>query len=217
MRYGRDFCFRSKAMSDYQWKSSEPVLKPPAPKLLLSDLQFIIFWALTNAIGLTLGFFIGIGLAGGAPNETIIAGAIISGILIGWIEMLLLMLQRVPVKWWWVINTVVALFTWGAAYPLYQAMNIWSGLIMGLLLGMFQYINLRQRVERAALWPVANVIGWGLALAIFPWLLSFMDGMLVWAVCGLIGGAITGVVMSRLVQHPQWAVDETPLRDNYQS
>jgi hypothetical protein len=204
-------------MSDYQWKSSEPVLKPPRPKLLLSDLQFITFWALTSAFGLALGFFLGIGLGSGTPNETIIAGAIISAILIGWIEMLLLMLQRVQVKWWWVINTVVALFSWGAAYPIYQAMNLWSGLIMGLLLGMFQYINLRNRVERAALWPAANVIGWGLALAIFPLLLSFMDVMLVWALCGLIGGAITGWMMSRLVYHPQWEVDEASLRDDYQS
>jgi hypothetical protein len=204
-------------MSDYQWKSSEPVLKPPRPKLLLSDLQFIIFWALTSAFGLAVGFFLGIGLGSGAPNETIIAGAIISAIMIGWIEMLLLTLQRIQVKWWWVINTVVALFTWGAAYPVYQAMNLWSGLIMGLLLSVFQYINLRNRVERASLWLVANLIGWGVALALFPWLVSFMDVLLVWAVCGLIGGAITGWVMSRLVHHPQWEADEAPLRDDYQS
>lgn len=88
---------------------------------------------------------------------------------------------------------------------------------MGLLLGMFQYINLRNRVERAALWPAVNLIGWGVALAIFPWLLSFMDVLLVWAVCGLIGGAITGWMMSRLVHYPQWEVDEAPLRDDYQS
>ena len=69
-------------MDDYQWKSSEPVPKPPAPKLLLSDWQFIIFWALTSAIGLALGFFLGIGLAGGAPNETVISGAIISAMTI---------------------------------------------------------------------------------------------------------------------------------------
>ncbi len=204
-------------MSDYQWKSGEPVLKPPAPKPLLSDWQFILFWALTNAIGLALGFFLGIGLAGGAPNETIIAGAIISAIVIGWIEMLLLMLQRVRVGWWWIVNTTVALFTWGAAYQLYRAIGAWSGLIMGLLLGMFQYINLRNKVERAGLWSIANLIGWGVALALFPWLISFIDWMLVWAICGLIGGAITGWVMSRLVHHPQWEVDETPLRDDYQS
>jgi hypothetical protein len=39
----------------------------------------------------------------------------------------------------------------------------------------------------------------------------------VWAVCGLIGGAITGWMMSRLVHYPQWEVDEAPLRDDYQS
>ena len=48
----------------------------------------------------------------------------------------------------------------------------------------------------------------GLALAIFPILISFMDVMLVWAVCGLIGGAITGWLISRLVHHPQCAVDK---------
>jgi hypothetical protein len=204
-------------MSDYQWKSNEPVIKPPAPQLLLSDLQFIIFWALTNALGLALGFFIAIGLMGGAPNETIIAGAVISGIVIGWIEMLLLALQRVQVKWWWIMTTTVALFTWGAAYPIYQAMNVWGGLIMGLLLGLLQYLCLRNKVEQSALWIAVNPIGWGLALLIFPVLLSFMDVLLVWVACGLIGGAITGWGMARLVHHPQWTVDEAPVRDNYQS
>jgi hypothetical protein len=204
-------------MHDYQWKSNEPVLKPPAPKLLLSDLQFIIFWALTNAFGLAVGFFLGIGLGSGAPNETIIAGSIISAILIGWIEMLLLMLQRVQVKWWWIVNTTVALFTWGAAFPIFHAINLVAGVALGLLLGMFQYINLRNRVEHASWWLVANIIGWGAALAFFPWWASFIDVMVVWAVCGLIGGAITGWMMSRLVHHPQWEVDETPLRNDYQS
>jgi membrane associated rhomboid family serine protease len=96
-------------------------------------------------------------------------------------------------------------------------MNIWSGLILGLLLVMFQYINLRNRVYRAALWPAVNLIAWGLALAVFPLLLRLMDPLLVWAVCGLIGGAITGWAMSRLVHQPQWKVDEAPLRDDYQS
>jgi hypothetical protein len=41
--------------------------------------------------------------------------------------------------------------------------------------------------------------------------------MIVWAICGLIGGALTGLAMSRLVHRPQWEVDEAPLRDDYQS
>ena len=204
-------------MSAYQWKSSEPVLKPPRPKLLLSDVQLIVFWALTNAIGLALGFFLGIGLGGGLPNETIIAGAIISAILIGWIEMLLLMLQRVRVRWWWIVNTTIAFFTWGAAFPIFRSVNLLSGVMLGLLLGIFQYINLRNRVEHASYWIVANIAGWGLALALFPWLASFSDVILVWAICGLIGGTLTALVMARLVHHPQWEVDEAPLRDDYQS
>lgn len=206
-------------MSDYQWKSSEPIVKPPTPKLLLSDVQLIVLWALTNALGLAAGFFIGIGLAGGGVNETIITGSIISGILIGWIEMLLLMLQRVQVKWWWVLNTTIAFVTWGLAFPIFGAVNWFGGLILGLLLGMFQYINLRSKVERGSYWVLANIIGWGVALALFLWLISFMALMLVWAVCGLVAGAGTGWVMARLVHHPQWKYDEdeAPLRDHYQS
>jgi hypothetical protein len=204
-------------MSDFQWKSNEPIIKPPRPRLLLSEVQLIIFWALTNAFGLAVGFFLGIGIGSGSPNETIIAGSIISAILIGWIEMLLLMLQRVQVKWWWVVNTTVAFFTWGAAFSIFHAVNLVAGVALGLVLGMFQYINLRNRVEHASYWLVVNIIGWGAALAVFPLLASVIDVMLVWAICGLIGGAITGFVMSRLVQQPQWEVDEAPLRDDYQS
>ena len=204
-------------MSDYQWKSSEPVPKPPRPKLLLSNVQLIIFWALTNAIGLAAGFLLGIGLGGGLPNETIIAGSIISAILIGWIEMLLLALQHLQVRWWWIVNTTVAFFTWGAAFPIFRSVNLVSGMILGLLLGMFQYINLRNRVEHASYWIAANIVGWGVALAFFPWLATIFDVILVWAICGLIGGALTALVMARLVHHPQWEVDETPLRDDYQS
>ncbi len=204
-------------MSDYQWKSNEPIMKPPRPKLLLSDAQLIVFWALANAFGVAVGFFLGIGMGSGSPNETIIAGSIISAILLGWIEMLLLMLQRVPVKVWWIVNTTVAFFTWGAAFPILGAVNLVSGVALGMLLGIFQYINLRNRVEHASYWIVANIIGWGIALAFFPWLASFIDVMMVWAICGLIGGAMTGFAMSRLVHQPQWEVDETPLRDDYQS
>jgi hypothetical protein len=49
-------------MSDYRWKSTEPVVTPPPPKLLLSDAQLIIFWALACAFGLAVGFFLGISL-----------------------------------------------------------------------------------------------------------------------------------------------------------
>jgi len=204
-------------MSDYQWKSTEPVVTPPPPRLLLSDVQLIIFWALACAFGLAVGFFLGIGMGSGLPNETVIAGSIVSAILMSWVQMLLLMLQRVPVKVWWIVNTTVAFFTWGAAFQIFGAVNLVAGVALGLLLGMFQYINLRNRVEHAAYWIVANIIGWGMALAFFPWLASFIDVMIVWAICGLIGGAITGFAMSRLVHQPQWEVAEAPLRDDYQS
>ena len=205
-------------MREYRWKSGEPVVTPPAPKLFLSDAQLSIFWALTNAIGLAVGFFIGIGLAGGAPNETIIVGSLVSAILIGWVEMLLLMLQRVRVRWWWIVNTTVAFVTWGLAFPIFGAVNLSGGFILGTFLGMFQYINLRNRVEHASYWIAASMLGWAIGLALFPWLISFADLILVWIGCGLIGGAMTGVVMARLVHHPQWKYeDEAPLRDNYQS
>jgi hypothetical protein len=206
-------------MTDYRWKSNEPVITPPTPRLLLSDLQLLIFWALTSALGLAAGFFIGIGLAGGEPNQTIIVGSALSGVLIGWIEMLLLMFQRVRVKWWWVINTTIAFVTWGLAFPFFGAVNWLGGLIMGLLVGMFQYINLRNKVEQSGYWVLANIISWGVALALFLWLSSFMDLLLAWAICGLVAGAGTGWVMARLVHHPQWKYeeDEAPLRDNYQS
>ena len=131
--------------------------------------------------------------------------------------MLLLRLQRVRVKWWWIVNTAIAFLTWGAAFPIFRSVGLWSGLGLGVLLGMFQYINLRTKVEHGSYWIAANLIGWTIGLAVFPLLVGIVDWMLAWAVCGLVGGAISGLVMSRLVHEPIWEYAETPLKDDYQS
>lgn len=71
-----------------------------------------------------------------------------------------------------------------------------SGLFFGLLLGLMQWLWLRQQVHSAAWWLVANTIGWATALglaALWPG-----GGAIGWLlIVGTVNGAITGWLMQR--------------------
>lgn len=199
-------------MSNYRWKTTEKEerpLTPPAP--LLKPAPFIAVWIGANFAGLVSGFFLY------AITAELLVGAIAMGLIIGWIEMLALTLQRARVGWLWVINSIVAFMTWGMALPVFGAVNGLSGLSLGVVLGLMQWLTLRKHVEQAQWWLAANLVAWigGLTLYLPLASISWIIGA---AVAGLVAGAILGGTLVWLLQRPIWIPkDETPLKDNFQS
>jgi len=200
-------------MTDYRWKTTEKDRALPAPPPLLKEWQVLLIWTGAVVMGLTSGMFLY------AITDELLIGAGAMGLLIGWMQMLVLTLQRARVGWLWVLNSTLAFVTWGMALPIFGQINLLSGLALGVLVGLLQGLSLRKHVEQSLWWAPANVAGWtiglGLYLPVTQWTGTWLIGI---AVAGLLAGALLAVAISWLLRSPVWTVtDETPLKDDYQS
>lgn len=201
-------------MSDYRWKVTEkeqalPKALPP----LLTEWQAGSLWAAVTTFGLVTGMLFN------AITTELLLGLIAAGVVIGWTQMLILKLQRARGRWTWIFNTTLAFATWGAALPGFGGFNVWSGLTLGLLLGLLQYLMLRFRVERASWWILVNLIAWTIGITLYAILTPIVGTWLIgFTVSGLIAGGLTGAVLVWLLRRPVIELPaETPLKDDYQS
>jgi hypothetical protein len=149
----------------------------------------------------------------------LLVGAIMIGVLLGWLQMLILMLQRIRVGWQWLLNSIIAWVTWSMAIPVFGSINWMAGFGLGVLVGSLHWLNLRRRVERSLWWVAANVAGWTIGLGLYPpvtqlagtWLIGF-------AVSGVVAGSIIAAAVVVMLRRPVFDVPaETPLKDDYQS
>lgn len=201
-------------MTDYRWKSMEDDSAPPAPPPpLLKEWQVLVIWTGAVTMGLTAGMFLY------AITGELLIGAGAMGLLIGWLQMLVLTLQQARVGWLWVLNTTLAFITWGMALPIFGQINLLSGLALGVLLGLLQWLSLRKHVEQALWWLLANIAGWMVALSVYlPLTLLTGTWFIGIALTGLVAGALLAGAIIWLLRFPVWTVkDEAPLKDNYQS
>ena len=201
-------------MSEYRWKTTKadqalPKRLPP----LLTEWQAGSLWTAVTAFGLVLG------MSFNAITSQLLLGAVVAGIIIGWTQMLVLKLQRARGDWSWIFNTTMAFGTWGAAIPYLGGFTVWSGLGLGVLVGVLQYLALRYRVEQAAHWIWINLVAWAIGLGLYKVILSISGTWLIgFTVTGLIGGAITGTALAWLLRKPVIvAPSEAPMKDDYQS
>ena len=201
-------------MSEYRWKTTESAQAlPPRPRPLLTEWQAGSLWTAITAFGLVLGMFFN------AITSQLLVGAVVAGIIIGWTQMLVLKLQRARGDWTWIFNTTLAFGTWGAAIPYLGGFTVWSGLGLGVLVGVLQYLALRYRVEAASRWILINIVAWAIGLGLYGIVLPVAGTWLIgFVVAGLIGGAITAIALVRLLRQPVIvAPSEAPMKDDYQS
>ncbi len=211
-------------MAEYRWKVTEKEqVLPKAPPPLLTEWQAGSLWAAITTFGLVTGMLFNVLIT------DLLVGAITAGVVIGWTQMLILKLQRARGRWTWIFNTTLAFATWGMALPGFAGwqtglpssggFNIWSGISLGLLLGLLQYLVLRFRVEQASRWILINIIAWVIGIELYAiitpltntWLIGFTVG-------GLAAGALTGWALVRLLRQPVIELPaEAPLKDDYQS
>jgi len=200
-------------MTDYRWKSLEDDSAQHAPPPLLKEWQAFLIWTGAVTMGLTAGMFLY------AITGELLIGTAAMGLLIGWMQMLVLTLQQARTGWWWVLNTTLAFVTWGMALPIFREINLLSGLALGVLVGVLQWLSLRKHVEQSLWWLLANIAAWLVAMSLYlP--LTILTGT--WfigiALTGLVAGALLAGAILWLLRFPTWQVkDEAPLKDNYQS
>ena len=190
------------------WKSSEEPVEIRRPRPLLKEWVMVLLWTLANAVGVLFGMFMA------AVFDSWFLGSIVMGLVIGWLEWLILTLQRVHRAWTMLLNTTIALGNWGAALPVLGTVDWGAGLAAGFLVGLLQWLTLRNKVESAAWWIVVNIAAWGLGMAGYRLASQPVSWVLGAAVLGVIAGLVTGVAMAWLVRRPIYEeVLEAPLKD----
>ncbi len=133
-------------------------------------IAWVIAWAIISQVEKAVGGTI---LVGGQTHitEDYLFGYFFLpalGLLTGLLQYLLLRRYLLRIGWWiaatvlsWLLLLVVlglsALFTFTLSIAL-------AGVVIGGAIGLPQWLVLRQRVRRAALWILASVLGWGVAL-----------------------------------------------------
>jgi hypothetical protein len=108
-------------------------------------------------------------------------------------------------KWanWWVIATIggwstsmIIIVGLGAGEDLGFAT---TGAVIGISVGVAQWLILRPQAKRAALWGLVNTASWILGLAA----IDLLDKAIGFSIAGLISGSITGALLIWLLQNPR--------------
>ena len=116
------------------------------------------------------------------------------GLAIGILQWFLLQ-RRFKKAWQWILATAAG-WTVGSAIvyaAIPQGMDFLSGLLIGLSIGLAQWLILRREVQWAGWWIVINVIAWTTGLAFLPGLFS----------TGALVGLITATALALLLNVPK--------------
>jgi hypothetical protein len=176
------------------------------------DWTFWILWVAATTIGLAIALIV---------RQWLV------GLIIG-VAQWLVIWNRFPKSGWWILATALGFgFAWSPAWRLAIAIlsSGWGAWrysiewpvvlgVTGTLVGLFQWLVLRQWVYRAGWWilasPIAGVTGGVLAMIVFDvvfrnvdsptlaWFLPAITGL----TSGLVYGAISGYVLARLSLNP---------------
>ena len=118
----------------------------------------------------------------------------ISGLMIGIFQSLVLQ-GRVTRPWRWIVATGIG---WVAAYlitffTLPPELETLTGMVIGLITGMAQWLVLRREFHWAGWWIIFSVIGWTTGLTLLPGIL----------LTGTMAGALTGFCLEVLLRNPK--------------
>jgi len=102
---------------------------------------------------------------------------------------------------WWILASAVAWFvgweiiTAGLIVPVGVDLisSLLTGAVAGLLLGIGQWLILRRWTHYASMWIPTNLAAWSVAFT------GLVGGMLF---AGVVGGAVTGLVLDMLLRYP---------------
>jgi hypothetical protein len=145
------------------------------------DWALWFYWIMAT----TLGWLVGVLLFNGIP-------LVISGVAIATFQWSVLY-KRIKKSWRWQVFSSLA---WIAGYILYmllipEQMGILVGPLLGAILGVAQWLILRNELEFAGWWIPISIIAWTTGLTLMPGLLT----------SGALPGALTGLTLVILFRY----------------
>jgi hypothetical protein len=137
-------------------------------------------WILASTLGWVIGWTMG--------------GEITLGVVIGVMQGIVLY-PLVAQAGWWILASAVG---WAVGQMLMvmifpTEVGVMAGAFLGAMLGLSQWLMLRQWFYRAGWWIVMSTLGWALGLA----------GILGPSLVGAVVGATTGFTLELLLRHPR--------------
>jgi hypothetical protein len=148
-------------------------------------------WIVATTLGWLLGSLI-------FPNLSIVSAGVGVGVL-QWP----VLFRRFPRTWRWALATAGAWIGGSvvvvAVLPA-ELQLLLSGLILGPVVGLAQWLILRREVRWAGWWIVTSTIAWVTGLTLLPGILA----------TGALAGAISGIALSLLLytRHPEHKPDK---------
>jgi hypothetical protein len=151
------------------------------------DWRFWFQWILATTLGWLVGLFL--------------LGEVGIGASIGVAQWLVLRREVTNAGWWILVSAVAWLVGWeliAAGLFLAPGTDLISSLIvgalMGLVLGVGQWLLLRRWTYSASLWIPANLSAWSVAFT------GILGGAIM---AGVVAGAVTGLVLDLLLRYPR--------------
>lgn len=161
---------------DEEKEQPEESLTPPF------NWSFWMLWILAT----TLGWLLGWSLFGRLD----VMGELGIGLAVGILQWLVLR-SRIPDAYWWIVATAGgwAIGWMVVMFVVEPGSGVLAGALIGAVVGLTQWLVLRQHVPLADWWLVVSTLGWVVGL------MAFLGPSLV----GAVTGAATGVALERLL------------------
>ena len=155
----------------------------PGVKILSFDWALWFQWIMATTLGWILGglFFSGIPLIASGVAASILQWLVLQG--------------RLSRPWRWVLASTAG---WTAGYifiilALPDELGFLSGVVLGLAVGLAQWLILRAELYWAGWWIVFSVMGWTTGLTLLPGFL----------LTGTMAGSFTGIALEVLTRSPK--------------
>jgi hypothetical protein len=181
-------------------------------------IAFAIYWALISLVKEAVGGTIQVEGQAHITEDFLLPYIFrpVLGLVIGVLQYILLRLHLPRMGWWivatilgWLLGLIGSRLLYSSLYRPFDQSALWIEVLLtaliGLSMGIAQWLVLRQRVPQAGWWIVANLIGWG----VIGWGAATITTRMVIPAVSLVTvpGIITGVTL-------WWLLDRLPQRQS---
>ena len=188
---------------------------------------FWLWWVLASTIGFPVGAAAAFIVSFNVPGAV---GGAVGGAVVGILQWLVLRQQLSRTGWWvlastvgiavfgdvvWYSSTTVEWVITGGALSFTVAMSVGFA-VGGAVVGILQWLVLRQHLSRAGWWVLASTVGFPVGAAVYVAVFqavnlalggdlsaAFIERAMGFAVAGAVVGAITGTALVWLLRQPK--------------